>query len=656
MNNGSLDAPYCFPTITGVQLSAFDLYRHKPNVRVNIERAVFCLIGANGLGKSSFLNTLLYGLTGGIPYRARSFSSPREYAEEATRLDRRDDYYSGRLSEAAAEHAAITVELCWPNKNASVTRQLFGAGAVTTLEVRENETTSSTIFAAAAAESAYKDLIVAECGLPDFDQFIFLLHYVCSFDEDRHLLLWDPIALTNALYLAFGSDASHAAEANDLKRNVERFGSRARNSRFAARQSLDEANRLRKALLGDEDEERADEATIGSYRHLNERLDDAVQRLHRKDIELRQAEAMVSDRSAALTELQLEYDETFAARAASSAITRHHPLVRSTLRNDRCAVCATEGVANTIREAIEGNICPLCGCGVANAVDDNATLGKLKALDQRIEDVRVELTKTLDRRGRLKDDHETSLQAEAAARMSREEFLSDNPNVDRYINSESEPETLNAAIKRQLTEAERFDSQSKKEYGSRDLARRALHKIERDLQAQFEQHSERFTELFRRYAEQFIGLTVDIELEHRKGRNETGFELLLSLEDQARSRPGDVSESQRFFLDIALRMALAEFISATKATLLIDTPEGSLDIAYEARAGDMFSNFAKRGNAILMTANLRSSALLRRLAERQSRANMQIERMTEWTELSAVQRQEEGLFVKAYEEIEEALR
>ena len=35
---------------------------------------------------------------------------------------------------------------------------------------------------------------------------------------------------------------------------------------------------------------------------------------------------------------------------------------------------------------------------------------------------------------------------------------------------------------------------------------------------------------------------------------------------------------------------------------------------------------------------------------------MQIERMTEWTELSAVQRQEEGLFVKAYEEIEEALR
>ena len=185
---------------------------------------------------------------------------------------------------------------------------------------------------------------------------------------------------------------------------------------------------------------------------------------------------------------------------------------------------------------------------------------------------------------------------------------------------------------------------------------RTLLKIERELQSQFDESSERFTELFRTYAQDFIGLTVDIELEHRNGKNETGFELLLSLEDQARSRADNVSESQRFFLDIALRMALSEFMSAPTAILLIDTPEGSLDITYEARAGDMFSNFAKRGNFILMTANLRSSALMRRLAERQKRTGMAIGRMTDWTDLSEVQRQEEELFLEAYDEIEKALR
>lgn len=655
MSIDSIEAPYSLPTISKVELSAFDLFRRKPDTRVTIDRAVFCLLGANGLGKSSFLNTLLYGLTGGLPNRSRSFSTPREYAEEATRLDRRHDYYSGRLSEAAAVHAAITVQLVWPHMKASVTRQLFGAGAVTSLTVEENGATTAVNPDGTDADGAYKSLVVENCRLPDFDQFVFLLHYVCAFDEDRHLLLWDPIALTNALYLAFGSDTTQAAEANDLKRDVERFGSRARNSRFAARQSMDEATRLRKALERDDDEEDADEATLHQFERLNEGLDDAVLRVHRKDIELRKSEALVSDRSAALTELQLEYEGAFAARAASLPITRHHPLIRSTIRNDRCAVCASEGVAIVVQGFIDENVCPLCGTGVGNGVDETETLRKLKELDQKIEVIRGQLRKALDRRVRLKDDHETSLQAEIAARDAREEFLKDNPNAERMIEPKDEPGTINAAIERLQTEAARFDAQSKKEYSERDKARRALHKIERDLQNRYEEYSESFIELFRTYAEKFIGLSVDIELEHRKGKNETGFELLLSLEDQARSRAEDVSESQRFFLDIALRMALSEFMNRSAATLLIDTPEGSLDITYEARAGDMLSNFANAGNTILMTANLRSSALLHRLAERQGRAGMKIERMTEWTDLSEVQRQEERLFDRAYEEIEGAL-
>lgn len=215
---------------------------------------------------------------------------------------------------------------------------------------------------------------------------------------------------------------------------------------------------------------------------------------------------------------------------------------------------------------------------------------------------------------------------------------------------------LNEEIARQLKEADRFQSISREDYRNRDKARKELLEIERDLKAQFEQHSHRFVDLFRTHAEEFIGLRVDIELDHQKGRNETGFVLLLSMEDQVRSVSVDVSESQRFFLDIALRMALAEFMSETAATLIIDTPEGSLDISYEARAGQMFSNFADRGNFLLITANLRSSALLKRLAEKQKKKGMQIERMTDWTDLSEVQREEEELFAIAYDEIEKALQ
>jgi hypothetical protein len=57
-----------------------------------------------------------------------------------------------------------------------------------------------------------------------------------------------------------------------------------------------------------------------------------------------------------------------------------------------------------------------------------------------------------------------------------------------------------------------------------------------------------------------------------------------------------------------------------------------------------------------MTANLRSSQLVLRLAELQHEGGMQVVRMTEWTDLSEVQQSEERLFLDAYEAIDAALQ
>ena len=160
---------------------------------------------------------------------------------------------------------------------------------------------------------------------------------------------------------------------------------------------------------------------------------------------------------------------------------------------------------------------------------------------------------------------------------------------------------------------------------------------------------------FRELAEEFIGIPIDVQLDELAGKTEAGFGLRLQMGDQLRLEAADVSESQRFFIDIALRMALTEFMTGGRGTLMVDTPEGSLDIAYEARAGAMFAKFTQGGGRILMTANLRSSELVIRLAEKETRTRMEIARMTEWTDLSEVQQGEEKLFDAAYDTIERAL-
>ena len=69
----------------------------------------------------------------------------------------------------------------------------------------------------------------------------------------------------------------------------------------------------------------------------------------------------------------------------------------------------------------------------------------------------------------------------------------------------------------------------------------------------------------------------------------------------------------------------------------------------------MFATFAGHGDQIIMTANVNTSQLLKRMAARCGHPGMKLVRMTEWTTLSDVQSEEEALFTEAFNAIEAAL-
>ena len=58
---------FYFPKIENIKLENFSLYTKEPNASVNIPNGVLCIAGANGIGKSTFLASVNYGLTGGVP-------------------------------------------------------------------------------------------------------------------------------------------------------------------------------------------------------------------------------------------------------------------------------------------------------------------------------------------------------------------------------------------------------------------------------------------------------------------------------------------------------------------------------------------------------------------------------------------------------------
>lgn len=658
----ALDRKLALPTIGHVDLNDFDLYSRARNVSVEIERPVFCLIGANGLGKSTFLNTVNYAITGAIPDPTRRFQSAQDYMRDTSRPDRAEDYFGGRLSDEVRATATATVRLDWPRRSIAVTRELLGTEGVIRIETVDAETgviaaMDASDGASGNLEMTYQRMVLEETGLEDFAQFVFLTHFVATFDEGRHLLMWDDAALTNALYLAFGADPADARAADRLQHEMDRESSRGRNVRFSARHVTERIDQLADLLAkGDQGDHASDKDLLAEHQRLQAQLAQAEDRARRKRTELRDAEAKWVELSAQVTEMQLEYRRLFSSRLQNVTSVDHHPLVRNTLADDRCALCGTDHVKAVVAAYLEARECPLCDSPLADLSGDGGAIEALEDLDLRIAKTRDELGARLETRQRVADQLEAAEASQDGFRSELDAFRDAEAGALARTSSGDDFSAIKTEVNRLEKERSDFIKQSKAHYAKRDELRERLHVHERRLRAQYEVGSRQFVPRFRELAESFIGLAIDVELDHRQSVTQAGFGLRLQMGGQLRLQPEDVSESQRFFIDIALRMALTEFMSTGPATLLIDTPEGSLDIAYEARAGIMLASFVEQGNRLLMTANLRSSELVLRLADLQKTHGMQIAKMTAWTDLSDVQLSEEKLFTKAYEDIEAAMQ
>lgn len=662
MDKEGSTAQVTLPSITQVCLENFDLYTHNPNTKVHIEKNVFCLMGANGLGKSTFLNAINFALTGSVPDPLRKFISAQDYFKEVSRPDRSREYFSGRISEPYRDVASVSVELRWPNAIINVKRMFFEGKSVSKLTITDPVTGQHQVRSIENDEDSselndfYEAQVLHNCGLDDFAQFVFIMHFISTFDEGRHLLMWDDQALTNALYLAFGTDPAEAKKADKLKHEMDRESSRGRNVRFSAKHVSDRIKQLTDALTANDGEDFVPvEEITARHEALLERHKYTEKLVALKNNELRDIDLNWADLSSALTELQVEYRAIFSARLQKSSTIDHHPIIRTSILENQCAICGASDISESLTTKIENHECPLCDSPIEISSTEDETIPKLRDIDNEIIRVREELGVTLRSRKRLTEELSQAVSYEIEAHEALQNFENQESGKLTAIQAANSLPLLKEKIEALERERAEFLAQSQEHYRKRDTFRNELRKYEKKLKSQYDAGSQKFIPRLRELAEEFIGLPVDVELQHRQGANDSGFGLRLKMDDKLRLTSDKLSESQRFFIDIALRMALTEFMSNTPATLLIDTPEGSLDIAYEARAGAMFSKFVKAGNSILMTANLRSSQLVIRLANLQHLAGMQVIRMTDWTELSEVQQSEEQLFLNAYRDIDAAL-
>ncbi|MGN6128108.1 MAG: hypothetical protein ACTHON_16235 [Humibacter sp.] len=506
----------------------------------------------------------------------------------------------------------------------------------------------------------YEERLLRDSGLQTFAQFVFLQHFVFSFDEHRHLLFWDTRATELVLYLALGLDPNLAKQVDELRKAAAAAGSQARNAQYQATLARAEMNKLLGSL---HQRNGIDVAVLEDYRSLQAEKELVTAERNALRTELADARLEFAEASALLMRKRLEYDSAFARRLGRGSSPQRpelHSIIGQTLADHLCRVCGTQHSTGpaVIEAALEERKCPLCAADLPDAPHDGRRAreelvqldGELAELSQKTSG----LGKTIDRL----DNGIRTKQQELAAVITRASTLQERYDLPADLQHVDTPDEaiLRERIAQLESSVEVALGRKERQLQLRADALATYEPIQAALKSAWNEAEVEFVPRFRRLAEEFIGLPLQIALDAGSGMNGMAH-LALSVNSTHRRRAEQLSESQRFFLDIALRMSLAQHMThgESSACLLIDTPEGALDIAYEAKAGDMFASFTAEGDQLVMTANVNTSQLLMRMAERCGREGMQFVRMTEWTTLTDVQIEEDRLFDRAFRQIEDAL-
>lgn len=642
-----------------IQLERFSLFVLQPNIGINIPDGVFCLAGANGIGKSTFLTAVGYGITGIVPNPKITFRSAVEYYNDCLGFSKQ--YFEGKISEDDRDVSAITIHFQIKDEIFEITRNMFEPLELRRFCIRlansDEVRYNGSDLGPKERNQKYQEELTKSVGLSTFEQYVFLQHFVLTFDERRDLLLWNKASLLDAIFLAIGINTEQAQKADSVRAQRDNYSSYGRNYKWNSTLVGREIDSIRRKVDAAEAGESLKELRI-KYDTLMQKQAKLEAGVEAKNGELRDTELQRMESASTLTALQLEFSELFEKNFRSRQQLELHPSIKNSISESICSICGTKNneVAKNIEGKLKSGICPLCESAIVNDTPDINELDELRIVDENISSAKKQLETANKGRTRIQTEFKDIMGQLDSIKSDINKLVSENQNV---ILKPLEPsEDYSGLLIQKMQEKLDLEKKSEDSYEQRDIYQAELILLYDELRRRYEEAQKEFVPLFRELSKLFIGVDMDIRMEYSTALDMTGMQFVLEMQGVTRRQTYQLSESQRFFLDIALRMALAQYMSddLSKASLFIDTPEGSLDLAYEARAGEMFARFAEKGHDVIMTANINSSQLLKKMASRCGESLMTLHRMIDWAQLSSIQQEEEQLFTDAYNAIDTILR
>ena len=601
-------------------------------LHLTFEPGLTLILGANGLGKTTLVTMLFRLLTGPSDITALVGGSDLGNASlRVTRLQgKRRRTFSERVADGAAGATATLV---------------FEVGAQRVSVERSLRDLTLRSFAVGASnlepdENRYQSEMARLANVSTFSDWILLLRYIVFYFEQRRSLVWDPSAQRHLLRILFlESDA--AQDWTERERRILQADTRIRNLRavtsseegaLAKDESLASGEPETRQELGELEQEQ--EADGSSLDEIDSTLADLEAHHERARLHFLTLE---QDRESLYREL--ERSELIAIGDQLPRQSESARYILAQLFTDyECLVCGREvpEFVRSMESRIREHICIMCG---SHREDDESHVpieltmervsrsdAALQQIDRELEAARTTLDEAEDERSRAVA-RIRQLRTAIAERTARIDSL-----VQRLPPAEGE-------LYERRQELASLRSRVAVLQGELDGMRKSFEQVVADANAAVGERTTRVQEVFERYAQDFLVEDCQLIWAPSPARlGQTGqrfpfpaFALELGGSDFSRtvrrSGPDDVSESQREFIDLSFRMALAEVATQGGATsLVMDAPESSLDAVFVGRAASVLGTFgqSEARNRLVVTSNLVAGELipelLRKAAARGDRA------------------------------------
>ncbi len=597
--------------------------------------------GVNGLGKTTLINILFRLVVG--PFDLPKIENAARFGSTArvkeTPWPARRDYFSRRVADKA-KGATARLMFHVGDDLFEVTRSLADCRLITASQNGES------LLSEGTNEEQYKAALVQSAGFGSFIDFLTVVKFLTFFNEERRDILWDDQAQRQFFRILFTSPET-SSEWVALESLIGKADSAARNaSTFASR--LEAEVRQLESLLTDNagvSDQLATaqtllDADLARQKELEEAAFDLRDRILKLSRQVERAKLTEDDMRRELEELRY------------SALGRLFPKLDETAQyilthlfaNGDCLACGADANDEIARleRAIHAGTCAVCGA--------LAEKQRRPQESERIVPIHQVEQKKLDRaREALNSANVEREAAEVAEAKARTELTAINNELDGLAKSIDQRRLENATLRTRLPpDPEQIADKKKSLKGARDIqhvqekeraeAERKYKILLTETEEQFRKAAVEVSPRFQQLATAFLEEKCALSFRLVEDRPSQGgarfmypslkFEMSAAAFEtlQFRERPDDVSESQREFVDLAFRMALIETASEKQsATLVIETPEASLDAIFMRKAGTMLRKFASEERKIVVTSNLTSSVMLPSLLGGQTDDNAEIE-------------------------------